>query len=305
MNDVIPQEDKKQLEKQHYKVVGGHSAAKICLWTRKSLRGEGVCYKEKFYGISSHRCLQMTPALQYCNHNCVFCWRTTNYAEPAKDALWDEPEDIVDGLIQAQRQLLSGFGGYEGVDKRKLEESKNPNQAAISLSGEPSFYPKLGGLIQVLQKRGFSTFLVSNGTMPEALEKLAPLPSQLYVSLVAPDEKTYTRVCNPLIPDGWSKVNKTLRLFQSLDTRKVVRLTLVKGVNMTEPQGYAKLIGKAEPDFIEAKAFMFLGGSRGRLARDNMPSHDEVREFAAKISEFTGYLIADEKEGSRVVLLGK
>jgi tRNA wybutosine-synthesizing protein 1 len=48
---------------------------------------------------------------------------------------------------------------------------------------------------------------------------------------------------------------------------------------------------------------MFLGGSRQRLTMDNMPSHEEVKEFAEKISEETGYRIADEKEDSRVVLL--
>lgn len=295
--------EKKQLEKQHYKVVGGHSAAKICLWTKKSLRGEGVCYKQKFYGIKSHRCLQISPALQYCSHNCVFCWRTTNYGMPEKQASWDEPEDIVDGLIEAQRKLLSGFGGYEGIDKKKLEESKNPNQAAISLSGEPTIYPKLGGLIEVLHKRGFTTFLVSNGTNPYALEKLSPLPTQLYVSVVAPKEEMYERVCNPLLPNGWENIQKTLGLFPSLDTKKVVRLTLVKELNMTEPENYAKLIEKAKPDFIEAKAFMFLGGSRARLTMENMPSHEEVKAFAGKISEHTGYGITNEKEDSRVVLL--
>ena len=40
-----------------------HSAVKTCLWLRKSLRGEGNCYKGKFYGIRAHRCVQMTPSL--------------------------------------------------------------------------------------------------------------------------------------------------------------------------------------------------------------------------------------------------
>jgi len=296
-------EERNKFEKQHYKVVGGHSAAKICLWTKKSLRGEGVCYKEKFYGIESHRCLQMTPALQYCTENCVFCWRTTNFTEPGPEVTWDEPEDIVPGLIEAQRLLLSGFGGFEGVDEKKLAESKNPNQAAISLSGEPTLYPKLSGLIEELQKRDFTTFLVSNGTNPDALEKLEPLPTQLYVSLAAPNEETFKKICNPLVACGWERLNETLELFPSLDTRKVLRLTLTKGLNMEKEGEYAKLIGKAEPDFIEAKAFMYLGGSRARLCRDNMPSHGEIKKFAKKLSDETGYNISNEKEDSRVVLL--
>ena len=216
---------------------------------------------------------------------------------------WDEPEEIVDGLIDAQRRLLSGFGGLVGVDKKKLAESKKPNQAAISLSGEPTIYPKLSGLLEELHRRCFTTFLVSNGTEPDALQALDPLPSQLYVSLVSSDELMYERVCNPVISRGWEKIMDTLELFPSLDTRKVVRLTLVKGLNMSDVSGYARLIKKACPDHIEAKAFMFLGGSRQRLTQENMPSHAEIKEFSERLSEETGYAITNEKEDSRVVLL--
>lgn len=302
---MITEAEREVLGKQHYRVCGGHSAAKICLWTKKSLRGEGVCYKQQFYGIQSHRCLQLTPALPYCTHNCVFCWRTTNYGLPDGKTVWDEPEDIVLEAVEAQRQLLSGFGGLPGVDKGKLAEAKNPNQAAISLSGEPTLYPKLGRLLEVFHGRGFTTFLVSNGTNPFALKKLSPLPTQLYVSLVAPDRETYRRVCNPTFSDGWERVQESLSLFPSLPTKTVVRLTLVRGLNMMDAVGYGRLISAAEPEFVEAKAFMFLGGSRQRLERDNMPSHEEVRAFAEEISNACGYRIADEKEDSRVVLLGR
>jgi tRNA wybutosine-synthesizing protein 1 len=247
--------------------------------------------------------MQVTPALVNCTHNCVFCWRTVNFSLPKEDAKWDRPEEVIDGLIAAQRELLSGFGGFADVDRRKLAESRNPNQAAISLSGEPTLYPYLGEFVGEFHRRGFTTFLVSNGTNPEGIRRLSFMPTQLYVSLVAPDEETYRRVCNPIIPDGWRRINETLSLFPSLSARKVVRLTLVKDLNMFEAGGYGKLISKAEPDYVEAKAFMFLGGSRQRLTMDNMPSHEEVKEFAEKISEETGYRIADEKEDSRVVLL--
>ena len=41
----------KDLEKQGYRVVGRHSGIKVCLWTKKCLRDEDVCYKNTFYGI--------------------------------------------------------------------------------------------------------------------------------------------------------------------------------------------------------------------------------------------------------------
>jgi tRNA wybutosine-synthesizing protein 1 len=209
----------------------------------------------------------------------------------------DDPEDIIEKSIEAQRMLLTGFGGLDKVDKRRYEEARNPNQVAI--------YPKLSGLIEGFHKRGATTFLVSNGTLPERLKSLDPLPTQLYVSVVAPDEDTYRRVCDPISASSWGKIQETLCLFPSLDTRKVVRITLVKGLNMSDPGGYAKLIGKAEPDYVEVKAYMFIGGSRKRLSLSNMPSHDEVRAFSENLASELGYVLKDEKRDSRVVLLSK
>ena len=36
---------KKDLEKQGYRIVGNHSAIKVCHWTKRAIRGEDVCYK--------------------------------------------------------------------------------------------------------------------------------------------------------------------------------------------------------------------------------------------------------------------
>lgn len=296
----------KVLEKQHYKVVGNHSAVKLCLWTKKSIRDEGFCYKQKFYGIESHRCLQMTPAVSWCTHCCVFCWRNVEQTIGAELEKFDEPSDIIDGAIEAQRQLLSGFGGIpDRIDKRKLKEAKNPNQAAISLSGEPTIYPKIDQLIGEFKKRNFTTFLVTNGTFPERLANMENLPTQLYLSLVAPDEEIYRNVCNPIIPDAWERIKKTIDILPSINTKNVIRITSVKGLNMSNPEKYAKLIEKAEPDFVEVKAYMFLGSSRKRLTIDNMPSFEEIMKFSGELSRESGYKIKDFKEDSRVVLLSR
>jgi tRNA wybutosine-synthesizing protein 1 len=302
---MIPSDVGEILRHQHYRVVGNHSAVKLCLWTKKSLRGEGFCYKQQFYGVQSHRCLQMTPAVSWCTHRCVFCWRDTAHTLGTMMAGIDDPEEIIDKSIEAQRVLLSGFGGLDIVDKRRFEEARNPNQVAISLSGEPTIYPKLSGLIEGFHKRGATTFLVSNGTLPDRLKALDTLPTQLYVSVVAPDEGTYLRVCDPISASSWNRIQETLELFPSLDTRKVVRITLVKGLNMSDAKGYAKLIGKAEPDYVEVKAYMFIGGSRKRLTLGNMPSPDEVRAFSEELATELGYFVKDEKRDSRVVLLSK
>ncbi|MEA3255115.1 MAG: 4-demethylwyosine synthase TYW1 [Candidatus Altiarchaeota archaeon] len=301
---MINTELKKILEKQHYKIVGNHSAVKLCHWTKKSILDKGFCYKQKFYGIKSHRCLQMTPAVAWCTQKCIFCWRNIEQTIGTELDEVDEPQDIIDKAIEAQRKLLSGYGGIpERINKTKFSEAQNPNQAAISLSGEPTIYPRIGELISEFNKRKFTTFLVTNGTLPERLRNLEELPTQLYLSLDAPDKEIYQRVCNPLSPKNWEKINESIDILPSLETRKVIRITAVKGLNMSSEEGYARLIKRAEPDFVEVKAYMFIGGSRKRLSLENMPSFAEVRKFSEDLSNSLGYTIKDFKEDSRVILL--
>lgn len=299
---MISDELRAILLRQKYKLFGNNAAAKLCTWTKHSLRSKGHCYKQKFYGIQSHRCLQMTPALNACTHNCLFCWRATQFTQ-AEVGDPDKPEFIIEEAIKAQRKLLSGFGGFEGADKNKWKEAQNPNQAAISLSGEPTLYPFLSDLIDEFTKRNFTTFVVSNGTNPKALEHIKP--TQLYVTLPAPDADTYRRTCAPLLSNGWDRINESLEVMRDLKARTVLRLTLVRGLNMLDPKGYAKLIERSDADYVECKAYMAVGFSRQRLGMNFMPSHAEIREFAQQIADETGCIVTDEHLPSRVVLLSR
>lgn len=296
---------KSVLEKQQYRIVGEHSAVKVCKWTKDSLLNRNFCYKQKFYGIQSHRCLQMTPCLG-CNFLCTFCWRAhpqdLGIKREEMPRKWDDPEEIIDGCIEKQRELLSGFGGNPAVDKKKLEEARQPNQTAISLTGEPMLYPKISDLIDAFHSRNFTTFLVTNGSEPSRLARLQE-PTCLYISLDAPDKKTFIKTDRPMIQDAWENVNKSLSLLASFSCRTVVRITLVRGLNMLNPLGYAKIINKAGPDFLEVKAYMAVGFSVRRLPYSAMPSHAEVRKFAKEIAKNSDYDLVDEKEDSRVVLL--
>ncbi len=301
MNEAL----KRILQKQRYKLVGGHSGAKLCHWMRQKLFYGRVCYKETFYGIQCHRCLQMTPTINQCNQNCLFCWRYQGFSEEPVLQEWDELEAILDGLMEAQRTRLTGFKGDERTDQMLWKEAQEPNMAAISLSGEPTLYPYLGGLLELCKSRAMTTFLVSNGTNPDALEELDTLPTQLYITVAAPNEGVYKQLCAPGIRDGWQRLSKTLELLPSLNTRTVVRHTLVDQWNICRESEYAKLVSLAEPDFIEAKAYVFVGDSRRRMTIANMPSHETIKGFAMKLAEQTGYDLIMEKKASRVVLLGK
>jgi tRNA wybutosine-synthesizing protein 1 len=294
-----------KLESSGYRFVGSHNhaAAKICHWTKQSILDRGVCYKEKFYGIESHRCLQMAPAVPNCQQKCEFCWRDLSYTQTQWDGEYDDPKTIIDEAIEAQNNLLCGFFGNDKANKEKLEESKTPTNAAISLAGEPMLYPEIDELIAEFNRRNFTTFVVSNGQCVDKLKNLENEPYQLYLSLDAPTKKIYNEVCQPQISEGWDNLNQSLDTLASFNSRTCIRTTCVKGRNMTNPEKYGELIKKSNPDFVEIKAYMCVGSSRYRLTPDNMPTFDEVKSFAQKIGENCGKKIVNESEVSRVVLL--
>ncbi|HID19963.1 MAG TPA: 4-demethylwyosine synthase TYW1 [Methanophagales archaeon] len=293
------------LEKQGYHFVGAHkhSAVKTCLWLRRSIRAEGNCYKGKFYGISAHRCVQMTPSI-FCNQRCIHCWRPLEAFNIGEEAVvWDTPAEIVEGCIKEQHRLISGFKGSSKTDKATFAEAEDPKHAAISLIGEPTLYPYLQELIQEFHSHGMTTFVVTNGTNPDLLRDIHP--SQLYLSLNAADEAIYKRVARA---DYWAQIQDSLEVMKRQKERTVIRITCIKGLNMVNPQGYAELLDIANPDFVEVKAYMHIGYSRKRLSRAAMPLHSRVKEFASEIvaqltSSGSDYEIADESEISRVVLI--
>jgi tRNA wybutosine-synthesizing protein 1 len=155
------------------------------------------------------------------------------------------------------------------------------------------------------KKRGFTIFLVSNGTVPETLTKLNEEPTQLYVSLCAYDEQSFKKTCRPQMVKAWEKLNQTLAALPSFKCPTVLRLTLARHLNLEQPELYARLIEKANPTYIEPKAYMHVGFSRLRLSFENMPSHQEIRSFAEQLAQKLGYKILDEASDSRVVLLSR
>jgi len=304
---------KVKLEEQGYRFVGkhNHSAVKICRWTRKSLVDAGECYKNQFYGIPSWRCCQMSPSAVNCQNQCVHCWRNLEYTSSKRIKCADNPKEIIDNCILAQRKMLSGFGGNEKINKIKFKEAQNPKQFAISLSGEPTIYSKLAELILELRKRKITSFLVTNGLLPERiaeLKKKNALPTQIYVSLNYPNEKIFRKITRNKSKNAWKKLMKTLELMKNMKTRTVVRINLICDLNMDDEmiKEYARLIKKTNCDFLEIKGYMSVGYARERLGYERMPIHSEVRNFSENLLKLLPkYKFLDEKIESRVVLLGK
>lgn len=304
---MIDKEHEKILRRQHYYITGDSSAVKICSWTKNSIKDKGVCYKEKFYGIRSHLCCQISTTIGYCQNRCLICWRPMEYTETKEMKSPDSPDEIIENSIKGQQVLLSGLGGIEGINREKLKSSDEPMHFAISLSGEPLMYPKLGELIKKLHDKGKSTFVVSNGMLPDKLKNLEEYPTQLYISLDAPTEELLKKIDNPTFDDAWERLMQTLDILATLKdkTRTNLRITLVKDMNMIQPEKWAELIKRANPLFIEVKAYMYVGFSRDRLKMENMPRHSEVKDFAEEIAKYAGYKFIDEQAKSRVVLLMK
>jgi len=298
------------LKKHKYHLVGKHSAVKRCKWLYEALVNNRACYKQKFYGIRSHQCIQMTPSLFYCTQQCLFCWRAQNTdLKIAWDEMnlpsWDPPESVIRGSLEAQQRILSGYKDHPKVDWQKLREASTPKHVAISLTGEPTLYEHIGELIHEFHKRKFTTFLVSNGTLPARLSTLSEEPTQLYISLCAPNKQVFQQVCRPQAHGSWENLGETLGLLGSFRCPTVIRMTLVRGLNMDNVDEYSRLVERAQPTYIEAKAYMHIGFSNLRLSFERMPEHKEIHNFAVRLAEQTGYKVLDEAPESRVVLLSR
>ncbi len=303
---------KSRLQKAKYGIYN-HSAVELCHWTKKSFANEGSCYKHKFYGISTHRCMEMTPAAMNCENRCIYCWRPAEFYDTLQmpPELVDEPDAIVHNLLEERRKLIMGYYGNPKNDKTRLDESLLPAHYAISLSGEPTMYPKLPQLIKYLKslKATKSIFLVTNGQEPDMLRRLAnedALPTQIYLSTNASNKKMFLQINRPRHKDSWERWLDSLHLLATVNTRTVLRMTLIRGYNDGDAfvDEFAGLMAQGNPHFIELKSYMHVGMSTQRLEKDDMLEMHEVRHFASKlVGKMPAFGIMDESEISRIVVL--
>ena len=390
--------------KTTYRIIGKnkHTAIKPCHWLEQKLmtgRENRNCYKGVF-GVQSHRCLQNTPSMPFCNQQCVFCWRDSEFGNLSREFSVepDDPSYLIDEMIRQHQDIIKNhlplrryLENYEimvdllnfmlnnrenhsinslskglHVSKNKIEralnllknqeflvpaddslksfkldseisccidsrdeivrlfnlslttpdeimqthsEAMNPNHAAISLDGEPFLYPKLGGLVSEFRNRSMTSFIVTNGTLPERIESLNSLPSQLYITLPAPNKDVYKKVCRPMIKNGWEKIKKSLSLVESLTCRTLVRLTAVKNLNISEKfiKDYVKIIEDVNPNFFEIKGFTLQAKAlniKDRLKSDKpiqyyFPSYEHLEDLALKFEEKGNFPLIYKNKASR------
>ncbi len=298
----LPQFKRERLENQQYRLVGNHSAVKICYWCKKSIKGTADCYKNDFYGIPTHQCLEMSPAIT-CNKRCRHCWRDTSVFSKGWTGPVDDPKFIVEECIKQRYKLLTGLLGNKTSDPKKVKEADIPKHAAVSLTGEPMMYPRYPELINEFFRHGFTTvFAVTSGTAPETIKKLEVHPTNIYLSVEAWNEELYKKLCIPVIPDAWEKFLESAEILKTVPTRTIMRITCMKELNMHAPK-FAWLVDKMKPDVVECKAYAWMGHSKQRMQRENSPNYDEVDRFARKLMNACRYDLALSKKGSDIVML--
>ena len=392
--------------KTTYRVVGKnkHSSIKPCHWFEQRLmtgRDNRNCYKGVF-GVQSHRCLQNTPSLPFCNHQCVFCWRDIENGSLGSEFLVDpdEPAYLVEEMIRHHKDIVQNhlplrryLDNYEvmndvlyymltneekysintisniiHVSKNKVEramtllknqkfiipidntlknfridddisccidsreevenlinrelttpdeimrahgEALHPNHAAISLDGEVMLFPLMSDFVKEFKKRNMTTFIVTNGTLPERIKNLSVYPSQLYITLPAPNERVYKKVCRPMIKNGWTKINESLDLIESLNCRTLIRLTAVKDLNISLNEklikDYINIIEKAKPNFFEIKGFTLQAKAllinkrlkNEKSLQDYFPEYEFLKKIALKFEELGNFPLIYKNKVSR------
>ena len=300
--EMVTALQRKALTKEGYKIIGTHSAVKLCRWTKHQLRGRGGCYKHTFYGITSYQCMEATPSLA-CANKCVFCWR--HHKNPVgTEWRWktDSPEMIVRDAIKLHQGMINQMRGVPGVQPERLQEAFRVAHCALSLVGEPIMYPHINAMLKELHRRDISSFMVTNAQFPEQIAALDPV-TQLYVSVDAPTKESLKAIDRPLFKDFWERFHGSLESLGAKQQRTVYRLTLVSGWNMNEIDAYAELIATHRPDFIEVKAVTFCGKSDGSsLTMQNVPWHKEVCAYCEAIAEKVNerLTVTADGEGDRV-----
>jgi tRNA wybutosine-synthesizing protein 1 len=257
--------------------------------------------------------MEFSPAGMYCENRCVYCWRPMEFydsikMEPEKVA---EPEEIVSKLMEERRKLIMGHYGDARHEKKKLDESLLPAHYAISLSGEPTMYPKLPDLIKYLKSlpETKSIFLVTNGQEPDMLKRLQDedaLPTQLYLSTNAADHESFLSINRPRYDDSWERWNSSLKMLSKLNTRTVLRITLIRNYNTDDKMipAFASMLKMSSPNFVEIKSYMHVGRSINRLDHENMLDMDEIRHFATELAKKSKiFSVMDESFISRIVVL--
>jgi tRNA wybutosine-synthesizing protein 1 len=116
----------------------------------------------------------------------------------------------------------------------------------------------------------------------------------------------FYRINRPRHNDAWERWLKSLHFLADVNTRTVLRMTLIRDYN-ENPQfvnEFAEIMLQGNPHFVELKSYMHIGMSTQRLKKDSMLEMNEVQKFSNELyKKMSGFSIMDESEISRIVVL--
>jgi tRNA wybutosine-synthesizing protein 1 len=206
-------------------------------------------------------------------------------------------------VIREHRKLVVGFAGNPKSDTTKGAEAQHPNNVAMSLTGEAWMYPHLDELIGQFHQHGFSTVLVTAAGGADNLLKLDNLPNILYVSLISYDSLSYKQLSRPRV-GNWSDLLEFCTGASYLETQRVLRITLIRGMNDHEDAlaGFVKTFDHFQPHYVEIRSFTPVARA-SKLGRFRMLHLAEILEFSMKFCNITGSRLALHNNDSQVVLL--
>jgi tRNA wybutosine-synthesizing protein 1 len=196
---------------------------------------------------------------------------------------------IFDGVKAGHYKKIKMMRGVPGVRAERFSEAMRIRHCALSLVGEPIFYPHINEFTAMLHKEHISSFLVCNAQHPDQLTALKPV-TQLYVSIDASNKESLRKIDRPLHRDFWERFQRCLDILREkrFQHRTVFRLTLVKGFNIEdEAEGYADLVEKGLPCFVEVKGVTYCGTSSSAgagLTMQNVPFYEEVCAFVEALN---------------------
>jgi tRNA wybutosine-synthesizing protein 1 len=132
------------------------------------------------------------------------------------------------------------------------------------------------------------------------------LPTQLYLSTNASNKKMFAIINRPRYKDAWERWQKSLELLSEMNTRTVLRMTVIRNYNDTKSNvdEFARMMERGNPHFIEIKSYMHIGMSTQRLENSDMLEMNEIRNYSNLLCKsMNKFSVMDESEISRIVVL--
>ncbi|GAB6065064.1 YchF/TatD family DNA exonuclease [Aquifex pyrophilus] len=167
-----------------------------------------------------------------CNLHCVFCQRERERNFWVKGYwVWVDRDPSVEEVI------------------REIGDPKRYDEVVFCGYGEPTLrFSALKEIAKWVKERGGRVRVDTNGLMftflpKEKLKELKGLVDTFSVSLNAPDDETYNKVCRPAQPEAFNKVIEFIKEARRLGFEVIVSAVDYDGVDMKKTEKLVKSLG--------------------------------------------------------------